>query len=70
MMYLSALHAQVRIFLGNFFKSEQGVSALEYAIMGAGVAATVLAIFNDTGPVMAMFTQIYSNLQSKLTAIL
>ncbi|NUF48511.1 Flp family type IVb pilin [Gilliamella sp. ESL0250] len=68
-MYLSAVHAQVRNALGKFVKSEQGVTAIEYAIVAAGVAAVVLAIFKgDSGPVHDMLQSVFSSLKNKLTS--
>jgi pilus assembly protein Flp/PilA len=68
MMYLSALRAQARNFASKFVKNEQGVTAIEYAIVAAGVAAVVLVIFgtDDTSPVNAMLTQVFSTLKTKL----
>ncbi|OCG12209.1 hypothetical protein A9G24_08780 [Gilliamella sp. App6-5] len=69
MMYLSAIRAQVRNFAGKFIKSEQGVTAIEYAIVAAGVSAVVLVIFGTeaNSPVNAMLKDVFSKLQSKLT---
>jgi len=38
----------------DFFKKEEGVTAVEYAIVVAGVAAVVLFIFGSSGPVREM----------------
>jgi pilus assembly protein Flp/PilA len=68
MMYLSALRAQARNFASKFVKNELGVTAIEYAIVAAGVAAVVLVIFDkDSGPVHDMLTDVFSTLQTKLT---
>ncbi|OCG68833.1 Flp family type IVb pilin [Gilliamella sp. Fer4-1] len=68
MMYLSALRAQTRNFVGKFVKNEKGVTAIEYAIVAAGVAAVVLVIFNkDSGPVKDMLSNVFSSLKEKLT---
>ena len=34
----------------NFLKREDGVTAIEYAIVAAGVAAVVVLIFKSDGP--------------------
>ncbi|OCG18271.1 Flp family type IVb pilin [Gilliamella sp. WF3-4] len=69
MMYLSALRAQTRNFVGKFVKNEKGVTAIEYAIVAAGVAAVVLVIFDkQNGPVKTMLTEVFSSLKNKLTA--
>ncbi|MWP62656.1 Flp family type IVb pilin [Gilliamella sp. Pas-s25] len=72
MMYLSAIRAQVRNFAGKFVKSEQGVTAIEYAIVAAGVSAVVLVIFGTgaNAPVNKMLTQVFDSLQTKLTGII
>ncbi|WP_091123077.1 Flp family type IVb pilin [Gilliamella intestini] len=66
------LHAQVRGFLGKFVKNEQGVSALEYAIVMAGVSATVLFIFSssDQGPIMSLLKTTFNLLKAKSLSIL
>ena len=71
MMYLSAVRAQVRSFAGKFIKNERGVTAIEYAIVAAGVSAVLLVIFNkDNGPVKNMMNGVFTALQSKLSGIL
>ena len=71
MMYLSAVRAQVRSFAGKFIKNERGVTAIEYAIVAAGVSSVLLLVFNkDTGPVRNMLWNVFSSLQSKLTSII
>ena len=71
MMYLSAVRAQVRSFAGKFIKNERGVTAIEYAIVAAGVSAVLLVIFNkDNGPVKNMLNGVFTSLQSKLSGIL
>ena len=71
MMYLSAVRAQVRSFAGKFIKNERGVTAIEYAIVAAGVSAVLLVIFSkDNGPVKNMLNGVFTSLQSKLSGIL
>ena len=71
MMYLSAVRAQARNFASKFIKNERGVTAIEYAIVAAGVSAVVLFIFaKDTGPVSKMLEGIFSALKTKLTGII
>ena len=70
MMYLSAVRAQVRSFAGKFIKNERGVTAIEYAIIAAGISSVLLVIFDkDNGPVRNMLWNVFSSLQSKLTSI-
>jgi pilus assembly protein Flp/PilA len=70
MMYLSALRAQTRNFASKFVKNKQGVTAIEYAIVAAGVAAVVLVIFGTdaNSPVNSMLTQVFATLKSKLVS--
>ena len=71
MMYLSAVRAQVRSFAGKFIKNERGVTAIEYAIVAAGVSAVLLVIFDkNNGPVKNMLNGVFTSLQSKLSGIL
>lgn len=52
----------------NFLKKEDGVTAVEYAIVVAGVAAVVLIIFSSTGPVQQMLNGTFTTLKTKLEA--
>ncbi|MBA7848253.1 Flp family type IVb pilin [Klebsiella sp. RHBSTW-00484] len=58
--------------LGNirhFFKDdERGVTAVEYAIVLAGVAAVVAVIFGQDGTVQTMLEGIFSSVESKVNA--
>ncbi|MFQ1016424.1 Flp family type IVb pilin [Gilliamella sp. BG7] len=70
MMYLSTVRAKTRNFLGKFVKSERGVTAIEYAIVAAGVAVVVMVIFNSNGPVADMLSQTFKTLKSKMADII
>ena len=71
MLYLSAARAQVRNFANKFIKNERGVTAIEYAIVAAGVSAVILVIFNsEEGPVKDMLDGVFTALQTKLTGII
>ena len=53
----------------SFFKDdERGVTAVEYAIVLAGVAAVVAVIFGQDGTVQKMLEGIFSNVESKVNA--
>ncbi|OTQ26663.1 hypothetical protein B6D22_00130, partial [Gilliamella apicola] len=68
---LSAVRAQVRNFAGKFIKNERGVTAIEYAIVAAGVSAVLLVIFDKSnGPVFKMMNGVFTSLQAKLSAII
>ncbi|RKS87866.1 pilus assembly protein Flp/PilA [Orbus hercynius] len=70
MTMLTALRAQTRNFLGKFIKNEQGVTAIEYAVVAAGVAVVVLAVFKADGPVDEMLTKIFGDLKTKLSSVI
>ncbi|NUE96385.1 Flp family type IVb pilin [Gilliamella sp. ESL0232] len=65
-MYLSAIRAQTRNFLGKFVKNEKGVTAIEYAIVAAGVATVVFVVFKGDGPVASMLSNVFSTLKTKV----
>ncbi|PHI29937.1 Flp family type IVb pilin [Budvicia aquatica] len=54
----------------NFLKKEDGVTAVEYAIVVAGIAAVVLVVFGTDGPVDTMLTGVFTTLQTKITALM
>ncbi|WP_198228785.1 MULTISPECIES: Flp family type IVb pilin [unclassified Gilliamella] len=71
MMYLSAVRAQFKNFANKFIKNERGVTAIEYAIVAAGVSAVILVIFNGTGgPVHDMLNNVFNTLRFKLISII
>ncbi|MBI0029422.1 Flp family type IVb pilin [Gilliamella sp. B14448G11] len=70
-MYLSAVRAQFRNFANKFIKNERGVTAIEYAIVAAGVSAVILVIFNGSGgTVYRMFNNVFNTLRFKLISII
>ena len=71
MMYLSAVRAQVRSFAGKFIKNERGVTAIEYAIIAAGISSVLLVIFDkDNGPVRNMLAFLFIALDDKLMSVI
>ncbi|MEG0204115.1 UNVERIFIED_ORG: pilus assembly protein Flp/PilA [Citrobacter freundii] len=54
----------------DFFKKEEGVTAVEYAIVVAGVAAVVLFIFGSSGPVREMLNTTFTTLETKITSMI
>ncbi|HCL5620630.1 TPA: Flp family type IVb pilin [Kluyvera ascorbata] len=50
----------------GFIKSEQGVTAVEYAIVLAGVAAVVAVIFGKDGTVQQLLTSIFKTVSSQV----
>ena len=70
MMYLSAIRAQYRDFAKKFVKNEQGVTAIEYAIVAAGVATVMLVIFKSDGPVATMLDDVFTNLKTRISTVI
>ncbi|WP_392552787.1 Flp family type IVb pilin [Orbus wheelerorum] len=60
----------IRKFVQKFVKNEAGVTAIEYAIVAAGVAAVVMVIFSNTGVVAQTLTNVFNSLSTKLTAVI
>lgn len=54
----------------NFLKKQDGVTAVEYAIVVAGIAAVVLVVFGTDGPVDKMLKGVFTTLQTKITALM
>lgn len=52
----------------DFGKNQQGVTAIEYAIVAVGVATVVMFIFGKNGPVKDMLTDTFSTLGGKLSS--
>lgn len=50
----------------NFFNREDGVTAIEYAVVVAGVAAIVIVVFGQNGPINAALKGVFSKLQTQL----
>ena len=50
----------------DFFKNEDGVTAVEYAIVLAGVAAVVAVIFGRDGTVQHLLTNIFSAVSTQV----
>lgn len=61
--YVSATEA-----VRNFKKDEKGVTAVEYAIVIAGVAAFVAVIFGQNGTVSTMLTNIFGKVTASVNA--
>ncbi|MCW2488700.1 Flp family type IVb pilin [Candidatus Symbiopectobacterium sp. NZEC127] len=48
----------------NFKNNQRGVTAVEYAIVAAGVAAVVTVIFGEKGPVREMLAGIFTKIKT------
>lgn len=51
----------------NFKSNEKGVTAVEYAIVIAGVAGIVAVIFGKDGTVQTLLTDIFSSIKTNVT---
>lgn len=51
----------------DFIRKQDGVTAIEYAIVAAGVAAVVLVVFEKDGSFGQALSDVFSSLSSKLT---
>lgn len=54
----------------NFLKREDGVTAIEYAIVAAGVAAVVVVLFQNGGTFQQAMENIFVRLSGKLDTLL
>ena len=72
MMYLSSVHTQVRNFANKFIKNERGVTAIEYAIVAAGVSSVLLVIFGNSAghPVYDLLNGVFTSLRAKLNGVI
>lgn len=52
----------------DFKRNEKGVTAVEYAIVIAGVAAVVAVIFGESGTVDTLLNKIFGDIQTKVEA--
>ncbi|MGX8941405.1 Flp family type IVb pilin [Symbiopectobacterium sp. Eva_TO] len=54
----------------NFKNDQRGVTAVEYAIVAAGVAAVVTVIFGENGPVRVMLSGIFNKIKTTVESSL
>lgn len=54
----------------NFLKREDGVTAIEYAIVAAGVAAVVVVLFQNGGTFQRAMEGIFDRLSRQLNTLL
>lgn len=60
----------LKLYAKKFARNQEGVTAIEYAIVAAGVAAVVMVIFANNGPVSSMLNNTFNSLGSKLGNII
>lgn len=66
----TSMYVNVTEAIRGFKRDEKGVTAVEYAIVIAGVAAVVAVIFGTNGPVKTMLETIFTNIQDKVVGSL
>ncbi|EHF1675572.1 Flp family type IVb pilin [Salmonella enterica] len=54
----------------KYLRTNDGVTAVEYAIVVAGVAAIVIAIFGTGGPVEDVLKTTFTTLKTKVTGLI
>lgn len=66
-------YIETKIYIKNgvrdFLKKEEGVTAVEYAIVVAGVAAVVMYVFGTDGPVQSMLSNTFTTLETQVKGI-
>ena len=62
----TAMYVNVTEAIRGFKRDEKGVTAVEYAIVVAGVAAVVAVIFGSGGKVETMLTEIFASIKDKV----
>lgn len=54
--------------VSEFARNKKGVTAVEYAVVVAGVTAVVLVIFGKEGTVKSMLTHIFSTVEDNVVS--
>ncbi|WP_140918302.1 Flp family type IVb pilin [Limnobaculum xujianqingii] len=61
---------QAKQAIKKFANSEKGVTAIEYAVVVAGVTAVVMVVFGSTGPVSEMLTGTFETLKERVEGLI
>ena len=71
-MYLSVVQVKSRYFSSKFIKNECDVTAIEQAIVAAGISVVIMFIFDtsDSGLVCKMLIYVFRTLGCKLKSII
>ncbi|HAG1890902.1 TPA: Flp family type IVb pilin [Salmonella enterica] len=62
----TAMYVNVTEAIRGFKRDQKGVTAVEYAIVIAGVAAVVAVIFGNGGTVQTMLESIFAKIEGKV----
>lgn len=54
----------------GYIRKNDAVTAVEYAIVVAGVAAIVLAVFGSSGPVQGMLTDTFDTIKNRVSTLI
>lgn len=60
----------LKLYTKKFARNQEGVTAIEYAIVAAGVATVVMVVFSNSGPVAGMLNNTFNALGSKLANVI
>ncbi|HFW3091641.1 TPA: Flp family type IVb pilin [Salmonella enterica subsp. enterica serovar Reading] len=66
----TAMYVNVTEAIRGFKRDQKGVTAVEYAIVIAGVAAVVAVIFGNGGTVQTMLESIFAKIEGKVNGAL
>lgn len=66
--FLTKVYVTGFVAVRDFLSDQKGVTAVEYAIVLAGVAAVVAVIFGKDGTVQHMLEGIFSNVEKQVSA--
>lgn len=66
--FLTKVYVTGFVAVRGFLSDQKGVTAVEYAIVLAGVAAVVAVIFGKDGTVQHMLEGIFSNVEKQVSA--
>lgn len=56
--------------VASFAKDQNGVTAIEYAVVAAGVAGVVIAVFGSDGSFSKALTNVFADLTKKLNELI
>lgn len=66
---LLSVYAGVFVRISDFKSNQQGVTAIEYAVVVAGIAAIISVIFGRQGTVYQTLNTVFTSIQGRALAI-
>ncbi|KAB0304205.1 Flp family type IVb pilin [Vibrio fortis] len=64
---LTKLYVNTKLALSEFKKDQQGVTAIEYAIIGVAISAIVLAVFNGENGLKSALAESMKTISGNIT---